>query len=151
MTNGKRRRLSLVLLALCLVVIASVMVQMWFSLRQEAIRYGGALLPATPAAVCAGETFSYPVSIVVRDGDSVSRVTEGWCRTDGICPRVLQQPPFYINFVAGIKVETTALRTTPDTLTPGEWEMRHCNENHSSGTITVECYAVPITIKDCAE
>ena len=147
--NGKRRRLSLILLALCLVVIASGMVQMWLNIRQDAVRYGGTLLPATPAAVCPGDPFSYPISIVVRDGSSVSRVTEGWCRSDGICPRMLQQPPFYINFVTGIKVETTALRTAPDTLTPGEWELRHCNEAHSSNQITVVCYAVPITIKDC--
>lgn len=151
MTNGKRRRLSLVLLALCLVVIASIMVQIWLSLRQNAVRYGATLLPATPAAVCAGEPFTYPVRIVVDNGDSVSRVTEGWCRADGICPRLFQEPPYYVNFVAGITVETTAKRTTPSTLTPGQWELRHCNETHSSGRITVVCYAVPLTIKECAQ
>jgi hypothetical protein len=149
MTNGKRRRLFVLILALCLVVIAGVMVQMWLSLRGEAIGYGATILPATPEAVCAGGAFTYPVSIVVAGGNSVSRVTEGWCRADGICPRVLQQLPYYVNFVAGITVETTARRVAPDTLTPGEWELRHCNETHSSGNITVVCYAVPLTIKDC--
>jgi len=149
MTNGKRRRLSLLILALCLMVIASVMVQMWLSLRGESISYGATILPATPAAVCPGETFTYPVRIVVEDGNSVSRVTEGWCRADGVCPRAQQQEPYYINFVTGITVETTATRIAPEALTPGGWELRHCNETHSSGRFTVVCYAVPLTIKDC--
>jgi hypothetical protein len=149
MTNGKRRRLSLLILALCLVVIASVLVQLWFSLRNNVVNYGATILSATPAAVCPGDTFTYHVSVVIEDGNSVSRVTEGWCRADGICPRVQQQEPYYINFVTGITVNTTATRIAPDTLTPGNWELRHCNETHSSGKITVACYAVPITIKDC--
>lgn len=149
MTNGKRRRVFVLILALCLVLAAGVMVQMWWSLRQSAISYGATILPATPAAICAGGTFSYPVSITVENGDSVSRITEGWCRADGICQRTLQQPPYYVNFVAGITIETTATRTAPATLTPGEWELRHCNETHSSGRFTVVCYAVPLTIKDC--
>ena len=149
MTNGKRRRLSLLILALCLIVIAGILVQIWFSLRKEGIRYGETILPATPAAVCQGEAFTYPVRIVVDAGNSVSRVTEGWCRADGICPRAQSIPPYYVNFVAGITVETTATRIAPDTLTPGEWELRHCNETHSSGRIDVVCYAVPLTIKDC--
>jgi hypothetical protein len=149
MTNGKRRRLSLLILALCLVVIASVLAQIWLSLRGDNVNYGATILPATPAAVCAGDTFTYPVSIVVDGGNSVSRVTEGWCRADGICPRTQQQEPYYINFVAGIEVNTTATRIAPPTLTPGGWELRHCNETHSSGKISVVCYAVPLTIKDC--
>ena len=149
MTNGKRRRLSLLILALCLVVIASILVQIWFSLRSEGIIYGATILPATPEAVCPGEAFTYPVHIVVDDGNSVSRITEGWCRADGICPRAQSIPPYYVNFVAGIEVKTTATRTAPEALTPGGWEFRHCNETHSSGRFTVVCYAVPITIKDC--
>jgi hypothetical protein len=149
MTNGKRRRLSLLILTFCLVVIASVMAQMWFSLRGNVVNYGATILLATPADVCPGDTFTYPVRIVVENGNSVSRITEGWCRADGICSRVLQQPPYYVNFVAGITVETTATRVAPDTLTPGGWELRHCNETHSTGKISVVCYAVPITIKDC--
>ena len=151
MTNGKRRRLSLLILALCLIVIANILVQIWFSLRDKTISYGATLLPATPAAVCAGDTFTYPVKIVVSDGNSVSRITEGWCRADGICPRTQSYSPYYVNFVAGIEVKTTATRTAPETLTPGEWEFRHCNETHSSGRFTVVCYAVPLTIKDCKE
>jgi len=150
-TMHSPRRLRVLVAALALIAVLGFAV-LFQATPTENLRYGGAsLLTATPAAVCPGETFAYPVSIVVEDGNSVSRITEGWCRADGICPRAQSFPPYYVNFVAGIEINTTATRTVPETLTPGGWEFRHCNETHSSGRFTVACYAVPLTIKDCAE
>jgi len=142
------RRLKVLIIALALITAAGM--ALLFQSAPDSIRYGGAtILTATPAAVCPGETFTFPVDVVIEDGNSVSRVTEGWCRADGICPKALQEPVYYLNFVTGIEVNTTATRTAPTTLTPGEWELRHCNETHSNNRINVACYAVPITIKDC--
>lgn len=148
-TMHSPRRLKALIAALMLIAVLGFAVLFQTTPAQD-IRYGGAtLLPATPATLCPGETFTYPVSIVVEDGNSVSRITEGWCRADGICPRTQAYPPYYVNFMAGIEVNTTATRTAPETLTPGGWEFRHCNETHTSGRFTVACYAVLVTVKDC--
>lgn len=150
MTNGKRRRAFVVLLALCLLLVAAVGWQMFHSLRQQtAVEYAARLLTANPAAVCAGETFSYDVQINVLQPNSVSRITEGWCREDGICPRSLQIAPYYVNFIVPYEVSTVAVRTTPETLTPGRWQLRHCNETHAAGVIDVTCYQVDIEVLEC--
>jgi hypothetical protein len=144
------RRLTVIVIVLTLIVVSGL--ALLFQAAPANVTYSGAtIIIPTPAAVCAGDTFTYPVSVTVDGGNSVSRVTEGWCRADGICPRGQQLEPYYINFVAGITVNTTAMRTAPDSLTPGGWELRHCNETHSSGKIDVVCYAVPVTIKDCPQ
>ena len=151
MTNGKRKRFYSIVLAVCLLVIAGIGWQMWFSLRnQRAIDYANRRITPEPQAACAGDVFTYPVDITVTRGNSVSMVTEGWCREDGICPTALQQPPVYFNFIESYSVSATATRTVPDNLTPGDWELRHCNETHSTNAIDVTCYVVPVTVLDCA-
>jgi hypothetical protein len=151
MTNGKRRRFYLALLALCLLLIVGIGAQIWYSLRTDrAITYRERLLTATPAELCPGESFSFPVSIDINQNESVSRITEGWCRAgEGICPRTLQAEPYYVNFVASYSVSVTATRAVPAELTPGAWQLRHCNETHASGLIDVTCWQVDITVKDC--
>lgn len=150
MTNGRRRRMSVLILLLCLVLIAAVIAQMWYGMRyQRNIEYGGAILTATPAEVCPGDTFTYAVDIIVLTGNSVAQVTEGWCRADGICPVALQNTPYFLNFAEPFEISATARRTVPDGLSPGEWELRHCNETRSTGQIDVQCYAVPVVVKDC--
>ena len=152
MTNGKRRRVFVVLLAFCLLLIVAIGWQMWSSLRQDrAIDYSARIMTATPAELCPGEGFTYPLDIKVTQADSVSRITEGWCRADGICPRTLQTEPYYVNFVTPYSVTVSATRTAPAELTPGIWQLRHCNETHASGIIDVTCYAVNVTVKDCAQ
>lgn len=151
MTNGRRRRVMLALLALCLSVIVGIGLQLWASLRSDrVIDYGARTLTPIPAEVCPGETFTFPVSIDINQGDSVSRITEGWCRvSDGICPRTLQLEPYYVNFVEPYSVRVTATRTVPVDLPPGDWQLRHCNETHASDIIDVTCWMVPITVKEC--
>ncbi len=152
MTNGKRRKVFSGLLALCLLLIAFVGWQMLYSLRQQtAVTYGPVLLTANPPAVCAGEGFTYDVTITVLQPNSVSRITEGWCREDGICPRTLQNEPYYVNFVLPYGVNAVAKRTVPDTLTPGRWQLRHCNETHATGKIDVICYQVEIEVLECLD
>lgn len=147
-TMHSPRRLTVIVIALALIVVSGI--ALLLEAAPANVRYGGAtvILP-TPAAVCPGETFSYPVDVAIEQGDSVSRVTEGWCKSDGICPKGLQEPDYYLNFVTGIEVNTTATRTAPLALTPGDWELRHCNETHSNNRIDVACYAVPLTVLDC--
>jgi hypothetical protein len=151
MTNGKRKRMMTLLLLFCLLLIFAIGAQMWASLyRQRAIEYDQRFITPTPYEVCIGDEFTYPVDITVERANSVSSVTEGWCRDDGICPRSLQSPPVSYNFVATYQVSTTARRVVPETLTPGGWELRHCNETHSAGGVfDVACYAVQVTVKDC--
>lgn len=146
-TRSPRRLLVIIIL---LVIIAAML--LWYLMRNTTplIEYPEKYLTATPAAVCPGEAFTYPVSIAVEQGDSISRVTEGWCRTaDGICPKALQTVPYYVNFVEAYGVSTMASRTVPADMAPGDWQLRHCNETHASGVIDVVCYAVNVTVKDC--
>lgn len=150
MSNGKRKRMYLALLALCLLLIVWIGAQIWHSLRTDrAIDYSSRIIPATPAELCPGAMFTFPVYIDINQGQSISRITEGWCRGDGICPRLLQQEPYTINFVSPYSVSVNASRTVPAELTPGEWQLRHCNETHASGIIDVTCWQVEITVKSC--
>lgn len=144
------RRLMVVILLLVIVAAAG----MWSLIARapQSIEYLSRYPVATPGAVCPGETFTYPVSIDIKYADSVSRITEGWCREDGICPRTLQNEPYYVNFIDTYGVQTTATRTVPAELTPGPWELRHCNETHTTGLIDVVCYAVKVEVRpDCGQ
>ncbi len=150
MTNGKRRRMMTVLLVFCLLLIVAIGTQMWSSLyRQRAVEYGEQFIVPVPAEVCPGETITFPVDITIEQGNSVSRVTEGWCREDGICPRVLQEIPVYYNFITPYSTSATARRVIPDSLTPGAWQLRHCNETHSTGVFDGVCWQVDVLVKDC--
>ena len=149
MTNGKRRRMMTLLLLLCLLLIVAIMAQMWVSLTRTAVEYGETIITPDKTDVCPGDVITFPVDITIERGNSVSRVTEGWCREDGICPRVLQEAPVYYNFIAPYSTSATARRTVPG-LTPGPWQLRHCNETHSTGVVDVVCWQVDVTVKDCA-
>lgn len=152
MTNGKRRRMFMALLAFCLLLIVAIGWQMWTSLRSSTLlEYRDRYPLATPSELCPGETFIYPVRIDINQGDSVSRITENWCRvSDGICPdKYDREPPPYKGFVDPAHVEADATRMVPADMTPGVWQFRHCNETHSDGLIDVTCYGVTVTVKDC--
>lgn len=144
------KRLNVIMLIL--VAIAVIGAFLLVQAAPQAIEYPRRYLTATPAVLCPGETFTYPVQIKIDQGDAVSRITEGWCNSDtGICPRAFQSPEVYVNFVEPYEVSTPATRTVPTDLPPGAWQLRHCNETHASGTIDVVCYAVDVTVEDCAK
>jgi hypothetical protein len=151
MTNGKRRRMMTVLLVFCLLLILAIGIQMWTSLyQQHAVNYGEQFIVPSPAEACPGDVIAFSVDITIERGNSVSRVTEGWCRTgDGICPRVLQEPPVYYNFILPYSTSASARRTIPD-LPPGSWELRHCNTTVTSNFQDVTCWQVDVLVKDCA-
>ena len=134
---------------LLLFIIASAGFVLLFRAAPQAVEYPQRYLTATPSVLCPGETFTYPVVISVDETDAVSHITEGWCRSDGVCPRAFQNDPYYVNFLDDLEVSTTATRTVPADLPPGDWQFRHCNETHSDGRIDVTCYAVDVEVKDC--
>ena len=147
-TTQSTRRLRV--LMVLFVIIAAAGAVLLFRAAPQAIEYPQRYLTPTPGAVCPGEAFTYPVVISVDESDAVSRITEDWCRvTDGICPRAFQSEPYYVNLLGDYAVSTTATRTVPMDLPPGDWQFRHCNETHSDGQIDVTCYAVNVTVKDC--
>ena len=147
-TTQSTRRLRV--LMVLFVIIAAAGAVLLFRAAPQAIEYPQRYLTSTPGAVCPGETFTYPVQISIDENDVVSRITEGWCRTDdGICPKAFQEKEHYVNFLDGYEVSTTATRTVPADLPPGDWQFLHCNETHSDGRIDVTCYAVNVTVKDC--
>lgn len=149
MTNGRRKRVMTVILVLCLLLIFGIGVQMWTSLyQQQAVQYGATFISLSQSEVCPGDTITFPVDITIDRGNSVSRVTEGWCREDGICPRTLQETPVYYNFILPYSTSATARRVIPD-VSPGAWQLRHCNETHSTGVIDVVCWQVDVEVKDC--
>ena len=86
MTNGKRRRISLVMLALCLVVIAGVVVQLWYGVRYNRnIQYGTPeIIEAVPYALCPGEQFTYQQSIHIRETAMVT-ISREWCNRGFTC------------------------------------------------------------------
>ena len=146
--NATRRRLRVLMVPLVVIALAGVVLTM--QRTPQAVLYPQRFITPTPGAVCVGGVFTYPVQISIDKDDAVSRITEGWCRaTDGICPREFQSEPTYVNFLGGYSVSTTATRTVPADLPPGDWQFRHCNETHSDGRIDVTCYAVDVTVKDC--
>lgn len=144
-TSTKRSRALMVVFT----IMAGAGLVLLFAAPQ-AIKYPQRYITATPSVLCPGDTFTYPVKIKIDNADAVSRITEGWCNSAGICPRAFQLDPAYVNFVEPYEVSTPATRTVPTDLPPGEWQLRHCNETHSDGTIDVVCYAVNVTVEDCA-
>ena len=86
MTNGKRRRLSLFLLGLCLVLIAAIGWQMWHGVStNRVIEYvGPAQIEITPSALCPGETFTYQQSIHVEKTAMVT-ISRDWCNRGFTC------------------------------------------------------------------
>lgn len=141
------RRLN-VLFAL-MVAIAVVGVALAMQAAPQSITYPQRFLTGTPAVLCPGGEFTFPARVDVRDGDAVSRITEGWCKPGSVCPWSLQNEPVYINTLQEQRVNIPSTRTVPLDLTPGDWQLRHCNETHSTGLIEVVCYQVAVTVKDC--
>ena len=150
--NGKRRK-ERILSGIALVVIAVILALTIPQLlhQSQIVRYedGNVWLEATPALVCAGEAFSFPVSLVVDDAPAYTRIVESWCRqSDGICPRQFSDT-YEVALIEPLAVNAVAKRTTPSDLPPGDWQLQHINESHVTGKITVTGYGVRVTIKDC--
>lgn len=142
----------LAVFTIAMLFIAASGLVLTFQSAPQAIEYPKRYIQATPAAVCPGETFTFPVVIKIDQSDAVSEITEVWCNADtGICPRAFQSPQSHAVFVDPYSVSTPATRTVPADMPPGDWQLRHSNETHSSGKISVVTYQVDVVVKDCTE
>lgn len=94
MTNGKRRRMSLFLLALCLVLIAAIGWQMWRGIQSErragASYRTGIIVQAVTAALCPGEELIYTQSILITSTAMID-ISRDWCNRGGTCDLDLHQ------------------------------------------------------------
>lgn len=144
--SAKRLRVIMVLMF----IIAGAGLVLLAQAAPRTIEYQQQFVAATPSVVCPGEAFTYPVQLKVEQVDAVAMITEGWCRAaDGICPKGFQNPPYYINLMNILEVSTTATRTVPVGLPPGDWQFTHCNTTLSTLPPGITCYAVNVTVKDC--
>jgi len=159
MTNGKRRRLSLLILALCLIVIASVLVQIWFSLasaRQTVGFAGIEIIAPIESKLCPGDTLRFPVVADVPSGNLPDQIelAESWCKVGptgacwGVQPAALKDGAKRLPLVKPKHIISPSTpRIVPTWLTPGEYEFWHTAMDKDG---TVVGYSVePITIKDC--
>ena len=92
MTNGKRRRMSAYLLALCLVLIASIGFQMFRGVKaNRIIEYSGPIvMQPVPSELCPGESFTYYQSIHVAKTAMVT-ISRDWCNRGFTCHLELHQ------------------------------------------------------------
>lgn len=92
MIKSKRRRLSLLLLALCLVLMAVIGFQLSNGVQaNRVIEYGGpVVLQANPSALCPGEAFSYHQSIHVEKTAMVD-ISRDWCNRGFTCDLSVHQ------------------------------------------------------------
>lgn len=139
-----------------LVIIAiSIAGMMAINTSRANIAYKEKGYPSTPAAVCPGEKFTYPVQVSIPSGNTVSRISENWCRkSDGICPDAYDTEKKPKGSIIEKTIEVTATRYVPDNIPPGDWQMVHCNTNITdSGKSTtpavtsVSCYAINVKVK----
>ena len=86
MSNGKRRRLSLAILGLCLALIAAIGWQMWHGVQaNRVIEYGTPpVVQAIPYALCPGESFTYHQDIHVEKTSMVD-ISREWCNRGYTC------------------------------------------------------------------
>lgn len=92
--NGKRRRMSLFLLGLCLVLIAMIGWQMWNGVRanrRAAASYTtGMIVQPVKSNLCPGEELQYQQSIRI-DTMAMVDISREWCKRDGTCDLSLHQ------------------------------------------------------------
>ena len=147
MTNGSRRRASLFLLALCMILIAIIGLEMWRGVRTGGAIYAtDVIVQPVKADLCPGEALQYTQSIHVIDTAMVD-ISREWCRRGGTCDLALHQS--WVNVVAIPQdFVGTVTRTVPfsDRWEPGGlYEFRSGVKN---GELSVQI--VPFTIRtDC--
>mgnify|MGYP003382821550 CR=1 FL=1 len=135
---------------LSLVIVALLALVGMRSIQVSSIRYSELYPKPVPPQVCPGDEFSYNVRIEVKNSNTVVLLTEDWCVPNtNICPKEFTEAPVYHNAKEPTLVDTTATRSVPATMPPGEWEMRHCNTAISDGNVA-SCYYIPLTVLDCS-
>lgn len=159
MINGKRRRMSLFLLGLCLVLIAAIGFQMakGIGATREAstVTYGVAEIVPAEREVCPGGVIHYPVSVVVTVDHlpTQAEIAEAWCKIGllgtcyGVQPGGMEPQAKRLPLLRPKNIESIAVRNVPPNLSPGEWEFWHSSADTTGETVG---YIVgPITITNC--
>lgn len=92
MTNGKRRRVSLVLLGACLALMAAIGWQLWHGVSaNRVIEYSGdTVIAPVPSEVCPGESFVYHQAIHAEKTAMVD-ISRDWCNRGGTCSLALHE------------------------------------------------------------
>ena len=149
--NGTRKRSNVwgnkrVWLFIALVIVLSIALVAMANIRQNIAQYGDKTPNAIPSTLCAGDKFTYPVHVEIKDPETVVVLTEDWCRVGtNICS--FDSQPKAHNILDPSVVDSTATRSVPADIPPGDWQFRHCNTSITSGRpIDVTCYGVNVTI-----
>lgn len=155
MTNGKRRRVSLLILALCLLVIVAIGWQMWYSLRQSTVSYGVDIITPVEKTVCIGGVIRFPVDVTVPPDTlpNQAEIAESWCMAGitgpcwGVQPSVLKDGSKRLPLLKEKRIVGIAVRQVPPWVTPGLWEFWHTSVDIHGN---IEAYSVePVTVLDC--
>ena len=92
--TAKRKRISLFLLGLCLVLIGTIGWQMWYGVkanRRAAAAYATKLIvQPVKADLCPGEDLQYKQSIHIETTAMVD-ISREWCKRGGTCDLALHQ------------------------------------------------------------
>jgi len=92
MKNGSKRRLSLVVLAVCMGLIVVIGLQMWKAVwhGRGVVRYGAAVVQPVTPELCPGEGLQYMQSLHVTTTGMVD-ISRDWCNRGGVCSLDLHQ------------------------------------------------------------
>lgn len=151
MINGKRRRASLIMLGLCLLLIALIGWQMWRgiqSTRRRGASYNtGIIVQPVTSELCPGEALVYTQSIHVASTAMVD-ISREWCNRGGTCD--LDEHQSWVNVVSTpLEFTGPVTRTVP--VSPlfkpgGLYEFRSGVQN---GELSVQI--VPFSIRENCE
>lgn len=131
MNNGKRRRIMLIFLAACLLLITAIGYQLWHSLSNQPIAdYGEAVAQPEVYDLCPGEELRFEQRIHVTETAAID-ISRDWCVRDGVCSLDLHQ--FWENVIlTPMDFSGTSTRIVPQSslFRPGgKYEMRSATEN----------------------
>lgn len=152
MNNGKRRRIFIGLLALCLFLIAIIGYHMWSSLHSNAtVVYGIPYIEPDKQLLCPGDVLRFHVDLSIATVPATTRVAETYCRVgiDGVCSTSMART-YWLPLLDYRQFNATITRTLPDDpfFRPGDYEFWHASTD--TDTNTTVGYRVPFTIKaDC--
>lgn len=147
--NKRRRQLERVAAGIGLLIAMALSTITVDMLRQQNIvEYDNVWHTPDKAEVCPGDVITFPVRVSILEAPAIVRLVESWCREDGICPFAYTTVQ-YVALMEPYTVTATARRTVPPELPPGVWQLNHVTESHSNSHISVEGWAVRVTVKQC--
>lgn len=152
MTNGRKRRVMMILLVLCLLLIAAIGWQIWRSLRGTfTVQYSTPIVQPQVSQLCPGDTLSYQVHVSIKTIPATGRVAENFCRAglSGACSTSLPRT-YWLPLLDYRELDAPIGKPIPvdPFFRPGDYEFWHALTD--TDTNTTVGYRVPFTIKaDC--